>query len=217
MRARDGRSLTEEVYSTLRSDVLYGRLEPGQRLHLRETALALGVSLGVVREAATRLASERLLVAMPHSGFRARVLTREHLDQLTWVRCHIEGLALRASIEAGGRDWEANLVAAQHLLATTPPVKDEAVNEEWMRAHRNFHTALSDGCQNQPLLEVRQQLFDEAELYRHWSARTKGATRDLTGEHQRLVDAALVRDADRAVELLEAHLRYTAATIDDPT
>jgi DNA-binding GntR family transcriptional regulator len=216
MRQRQGRSLTEDVYESLRADILHGRRGPGDRLHIRDTAATLGVSLGVVREAATRLATERLLDANPQSGFRVRALSPGHLADLTWMRCHVESLAVRESVRHGDANWEAALVAAHHLLIITAPMLDGEINEAWMTAHRRFHAALTAGCANQTLLEVRQRLFDEAELYRHWSARTKGAERDLPGEHTRLMDAVLARQEDLAADLLVEHLRYTAATVAEP-
>ena len=61
------------------------------------------------------------------------------------------------------------------------------------------------------VLDIRQRLFDEAELYRHWSARGLGSKRDIAAEHADLVAAALRRDAVTATRLLQEHLRQTAA------
>ncbi|MGH9231902.1 MAG: GntR family transcriptional regulator, partial [Acidimicrobiales bacterium] len=56
-RQRRGRSLVEDVYEALRSDILFGRRLPSSRLQLNELAEEHGVSLSVVREAVTRLAT----------------------------------------------------------------------------------------------------------------------------------------------------------------
>ena len=180
-------------------------------MHLGDLAQESGVSLGVVREAVTRLASEGLLHATPQSGFRVPTLSAEHLADLTWARCHIEGLSVGESITHGDTDWEANLVAAHHVLSVTAPLSSDGINPAWMNAHRRFHTALAAGCPNETLLEIRQRLFDEAELYRHWSARGIGSKRDIAAEHAGLLAAALDRDPDRAARLLQDHLRHTAA------
>ncbi len=210
-RQRQGRSLTEDVYQDLRRRVLHGELAPGTRMHLGDLAQSSEVSLGVVREAVTRLASEGLLHATPQSGFRVPTLSAEHLTDLTWARCQIESLTVGESITHGDTEWEANLVAAHHVLSVTAPLSDDGINPAWMNAHRRFHTALAAGCPNQTMLEVRQRLFDEAELYRHWSARGVGSRRDIAGEHVDLLAAALGRDPGTASRLLQEHLRHTAA------
>ena len=71
-RERRGRSLVEDVYEALRSDILFGRRLPSSRLQLNELAEEHGVSLSVVREAVTRLATEDLVEATPQRGFRVR-------------------------------------------------------------------------------------------------------------------------------------------------
>lgn len=210
MRERRGPSLTIDVYDQLRIAVLHGELSSGQRLHLSNLARDYGVSLGVMREAVTRLASERLLEATPQAGFRVRPVSTEHLAHLTDVRCHLERMAITEAILSGDVQWEADLVAAHHVLGITPPVAAGTVNPEWMTAHRRFHTALAAGCPNPILLDLRQRLFDEAELYRHRSTERRGRERDVAGEHEALLEAALARDLDAASALIESHLRTTA-------
>jgi DNA-binding GntR family transcriptional regulator len=212
MRERRGPSLTADVYDHLREAVLHGTLSSGERLHLGNLARANGVSLGVVREAVTRLASERLLEATPQSGFRVRPLSAQHLADLTDTRCQLERAAITESIIHGDTAWEGNVVAAHHVLRVTPSVMpDDTVNPGWMDAHRRFHATLVGGCPNAILLELRQRLFDEAELYRHRSAEHDGRERDIDDEHQGLVHAVLDRDAIAATSLIEAHIRATAA------
>jgi DNA-binding GntR family transcriptional regulator len=206
------RTLTGEVYADLRRRVLHGELPSGTRLHLGQLAQACGVSLGVVREAVTRLAGERLLEAIPQSGFRVRELSAAHLADLAWARGHIESLAVHASVVHGDTEWEAALLGAHHVLAATPPFNDDGtVNGGWMNAHRRFHAELASACPSSTMLDTRQRLFDEAELYRHWSARGAGAKRDIAAEHEGLLSAALRRDSEGAAALVCAHIEYTAS------
>ena len=210
MRQRRGGSLAIDVYDEVRADVLHGTLIAGDRLHLGNLASAYGVSLGVVREAVTRLASERLLEAIPQAGFRVRPLSPAHLADLSEARCHLERITISEAIRHGDARWEGDLVAAHHVLRITPPLIDDVINPEWMNAHRRFHAVLVGGCPNAILLELRQRLFDEAELYRHRSAEHAGRKRDVTKEHLALLDAVLARDVRAATTLIEAHLRTTA-------
>jgi DNA-binding GntR family transcriptional regulator len=53
-------------------------------------------------------------------------------------------------------------------------------------------------------------LRDSAEIYRCWSAQYVGEyDRDVAGEHQRILDAALRRDADEATTALSEHIELT--------
>jgi DNA-binding GntR family transcriptional regulator len=218
-RQRQGRSLAEDVYEALRADVLLGRRLPGARIQLRDLADEHGVSLSVVREAVTRLASEDLVVATPQRGFRVRSLSLEDLRDLTWVRIQIETLALRQSIANGDVDWEADLVSAHHRLAGTPTqLEDGTPNVGWMAVHGAYHTALCAAARSPTLERIRRQLFDASELYRYWSATLPAGTvtvrRHADEEHRDICEAALARDADRAVELMTAHLNATARQLE---
>ncbi len=212
-RQRQGRSLAEDVYEALRADILFGRRLPGSPIRLRVLADEHDVSLSVVREAVTRLASEHLVDATPQRGFRVRSLSLDDLRDLTWVRIQIETLALRESIAKGDVDWEADLVSAHHRLAGTPTqFEDGTPNFGWMAVHGAYHAALGAAAGSPTLERIRRQLFDASELYRYWSATLPARTvrRHADEEHREICEAALARDADRAVELMTAHLNATA-------
>ena len=96
------------------------------------------------------------------------------------------------------------------LLASDPLLR----NEEWASAHMAFHATLIENCGNPVLLDICARLSDAAELYRAWSTiGGRDAGRDVAGEHQGLLDAALAHDADQAVARFEAHLDRTAAIV----
>jgi DNA-binding GntR family transcriptional regulator len=63
------------------------------------------------------------------------------------------------------------------------------------------HVGFQRGADDLPLL---------AELYRRWSVDLdETATRDSAAEHKALLDAALARDAELAVDLLATQIRTT--------
>jgi DNA-binding GntR family transcriptional regulator len=201
----------------MRDDICTGRLLPGTRVNLAEVAKARGVSLTVVREAVTRLASERLMQATPQQGFRVWPLSVPDLLDLTRVRIEIESLTLRESVANGDLQWEANLVAAHHRLAgaATPPGQETSQpNYAWMRAHSEFHAALADACTSPLLKQLRQQLFDSAELYRRWTSASAPIARPrrkqaVHKEHRAMLETALDHDADKVVDLVTKHVQRT--------
>jgi DNA-binding GntR family transcriptional regulator len=198
------------VYLELRRAVMHGQLAPGSRLHLGELAAEHDVSLGVVREAVTRLASERLLDATPQSGFRVRTISIQRLRDLVEARCSIERMVVSESVCHGDTEWEAALLGAHHTLSVCPLTIKGTANADWMNAHRTFHIALAAACPNATLRGIRSQLFDEAELYRQWSAPSLKTDRNVSCEHADLLAAALAHHAKRAGDLIVEHLRHTA-------
>lgn len=179
-----------------------------EKLKIHDLAGQLGVSPGVVREALSRLASERLVIATPQRGFRVAPVSAEDVHDLTEARIDIEMACLRRSIARGDLAWEAGIVAATHRLNRTPHDVNEA-EEEWARAHATFHAALVAACDSSWLLAMREQLYYQAERYRTINIRVSGHVRDLPGEHEKIASAVLKRDLDGAGALLTEHLRLT--------
>lgn len=207
--AATGSTRTELVYETLRRELLNGQLPPGSKLKMIDLAERFSASQSVVREALTRLAEQGLVVATPQRGFRVRDLSVEDIAQLTEARVEIEALALRLAIRRGDIHWETSVLSTHHVLERTPVAHpDGSFNEEWPVRHRDFHAALLSGCANRRIGEVAEALRDGAELYRRWYwALTDDHRRDLAGEHRRLKELALARDADTAVSLLSDHIK----------
>src|SRR5919108_1725154 len=205
--------LSERVYAHLRDAIMRGDYAPGTALKPHELAKQRGVSLAVVREALVRVVGEGLADRLPNRGFAVPVLSDRRWQEIAEARRTIEPVVLRMSIERGDLDWEARVRAAHHRLARTPAYASEAgqyYSEAWSEAHRVFHRALLEGCGNPVLLETFDRMWSASELARRWSAH-RTPDRDYLGEHRRLEEAALARDADTAAEVLTRHLTQTAA------
>jgi DNA-binding GntR family transcriptional regulator len=219
--ATTGVTRTDGVHARLREDILGGVLPPGQRLKFPELCKRYDTSVGAAREALTRLASAGLVRGQAHQGYVVTPLSVEDLSELTVARVEVECLVLRMAISEGDVRWEADAIAAHHLLERAPyldPDNAARSTAEWSAAHAAFHEALLAGCGNRRLREVAIGLRDEAELYRQWSitpALAKG--RDVNAEHRAILDAAVARDADLAVRLLGEHISLTSRLLIDST
>jgi DNA-binding GntR family transcriptional regulator len=209
----------DRVFSELRADILAGRRRPGSKLLLAELVAHHEASMGVVREALSRLAAMGLVDNKPQHGFRVMPISLEDLRYLTEARCDIESLVLREALVHGSLAWESNVVSAHHRLTRTPQMAAEdpsRLNDEWASAHAQLHAALLDGCPNPRLRSIATALREAAELYRRWSVPIgHDQDRDIAGEHATLVRAAVERDAERAVTVLTEHIQHTARVLID--
>jgi GntR family carbon starvation induced transcriptional regulator len=206
-------SQTSAAYTRLRSDILSGRLAPGERLKINDLAALLGVSPGAIREALSRLVPEQLVVSRDQKGFVVAPLSIEDLQDLTDLRCDVEAIALRRAVERGDTAWEGAILAAAHRLRRTPMIDaDRSIALDWVDRHAAFHAAFVGTCGSARLLTLHAQLYEQSERYRGLSVLVD-ADRNVEAEHQALVDAALDRDTARLVELTVAHFRTTTALI----
>jgi DNA-binding GntR family transcriptional regulator len=201
----------DEVYQRLRSEILAGRLAPGARLPFAELSQRYDTSTGVLREVLPRLVEQGLVVSKPQIGFRVVSVSPEDLLHLTEVRVMIESLALRQSVVQGDLTWESDILAAHHRMRGLPMFNSaHMVDEAWLEAHAVFHSTLLQACPNTRLTKIADMLRDSAEIYRCWSAQYgEEHDRDVAAEHQRILDAALRRDADAATIALTEHIELT--------
>jgi GntR family transcriptional regulator, carbon starvation induced regulator len=208
--------LTERAYQALRKAIVSCDLQPGMRLKVETLSRELGFSSSPLREALSRLAQEGFIQALDHRGFRVTPISLDELRDLTRLRVLLETEALAESIDRGGDEWEARIVAAFHRLALFEQRLDGgpvALNDDWSGCHRDFHFALMSGCESPLMLRVAGTLFDQAERYRRFSARHRMRSRSQKSEHQALMDAALARKKSQAIALLREHITTTAENV----
>ena len=211
------RTLAERALRLVRDDILNGRLAPGARLRINLLQQRYGLGLSPLREALLRLSTEGLVVAEGQRGFAVSPVSLAELQDQTVARKCLDIAALKQSMAQGDADWEAQVMAANHLLARTPLPRDASDIEAakvWEERHRAFHRSLIAGCGSHWLLRLHNQLVDQIERYRtmrilhHQEAAAK--VRDVVAEHAAITDAVLKRDVALASELMDRHISATA-------
>jgi len=218
--ADDPKRRSENAYDLLRGEILCGALLPGERLRAADLRARYGLGLTPIREALMRLSSEGLVESESHRGARVRETTPRDLADIMRARREIERLCLTRAMARGDEVWEAEILRAMHLLSRADlPASPEAraVAEAWEVRHRQFHFALVSACGSDWLLHFWNTLADHSERYRslrllHHKA-PAADVRDLNAEHERIMDAVLARDVDRATALMDAHLSKTEQAV----
>lgn len=210
-----GRTVAADVTHRLRQELVRGELQPGEPLRFDALRSSFGVSFTTLREALTALVAEGLVLVEEQRGFRVAPVSARDLTEVTDARVLIEVEVMRRSIEKGNDDWEMRVVSTLHRLrrieerAADNPLRDP----EWNVAHRQFHEALVSAADSATLLAIRATLFERAARYRYLSANLRPHPRDKVEEHRAIMQAAIARDVDLAVKLIERHIRTTTDNV----
>ena len=211
-------TLASSVYDMMRQDILKGDLPPGEKLRVEYLRDRYGVGASPIREALNRLSVDGVVMRVDQKGFRVATVSVAELDELIKTRCWLEETAIRESIAAGDDAWEERLVLTFHRLSKAPRSTEQityAINPDWEVLHRAFHLALIGACGSRWLISYCEQLNDLADRYRQLAVRVTYPRRNELDEHKAIMDAAVNRDPDRAVEVLMDHYRRTAEIIRD--
>jgi DNA-binding GntR family transcriptional regulator len=202
----------EEVHRLLRRDILSGRLSPGRKLPFRQLAQHYGFGIAPLREALSKLASERLVLFEGQRGFTVAPVSREELHDVCTLWSALSVESLKMAIGRGDANWEADILAALHRLSRTPlpasPTDYKAI-EKWERLHKHFHMSLIAACGSPWRLHFCSILSDQFERYRRVMlmrmATSEPTARKVEEEHRQIAEAAVDRDSDRAPRLMADH------------
>jgi len=203
----------EKTYRRIRTDIVFGRLPPGERLTLDRMRDAYEVSVSTLRELLNRLSSEGLVVAEGSRGFQVTPISAANLREVAAMRCLLETHALELSFTSGDMEWEGGVVAAHHKLASMERRMSAGERsqhaETWKQYDREFHRALIAACGSRVLLETHAQIYDRYLRYQVIAAVYRGEV--AAGEHRRLLDCALKRDWKSAQATLTKHVQDCVA------
>ena len=133
--------------------------------------------------------------------------------QLSEATIVVEGFCLRRAIEIGDLDWETQVTATHYRLINLPVSEaDDASRfcKRFTAVYSEFRRALVSACDNQWMLKIREMLHAQSERYRQICMKQRPKLVDYRDGCPALVQAALGRDADRAIELLSQRLRTNA-------
>jgi DNA-binding GntR family transcriptional regulator len=199
-------SATQKAYRSIRRMIVTGELQPGEKLKIERLKTTLDIGASPIREALSLLTSDQLVERIDQRGFRAAAASRENFEEIFGLRCSLEDMALRQSIGNATNEWEENLILAHHRMVRGVRDKDESFEE----CHKAFHTALLVNCGSPILLKFCSQLYDLNVRYRNLAGQAQSyPMRDVSDEHEGILQAALERDADKTSERLLAHYRQT--------
>ncbi|MEO0693570.1 MAG: GntR family transcriptional regulator [Pseudomonadota bacterium] len=201
-------SATQQAYTSLRRMIVSGALKPGEKLKIEALRQMLHTGASPIREALSLLTSDNLVERIDQRGFRTADVSPENFAEILLLRCKLEDLALRQSIEAATQAWEEQVVLAHHRMQRAKAEKSERFED----LHKEFHMALLANAQSPILLKFCSQLYDLNIRYRFLAGSAlEYKRRDVTDEHAGILSAAVAGDADLASERLIRHYEMTGS------
>jgi DNA-binding GntR family transcriptional regulator len=194
--------LRDNVYESLRSDILTCHFAPGDDMREQELAERYAVSRQPVREALLRLEREHLVTVQPRQGYRVNPISLADARDLLRFRLALEPACVAEAIEH----------ANQEVLLALDQFRRFAGNrEDFITYNRGFHCALADASGNRRMAAAARDLIEQADrLVRVSLANLKGHDpAQLVAEHADLIEAMQRRDARAAVRIIKAHIQKT--------
>jgi DNA-binding GntR family transcriptional regulator len=207
-----GLGVAEQAYQAIRTDIIFGRLAPRERLRLERLKEQYATSVSTLREILSRLTSEGFVQAEGQRGFEVAPVSFKGLEEIAELRFLVEQHAIRGSFAAGDLEWEGAVVAAHHKLALHERAMlsseslslDSAHVERWKRYDLEFHQALVSACGSRELTDLHSATCSKYLRYQILAFVYRGKV--AADEHARLMRAALDRDVRIAQRVLREHI-----------
>ncbi|MBZ7926334.1 GntR family transcriptional regulator [Ensifer adhaerens] len=197
----------KSVYETLRTEILALTLAPGQLLDENSLAERFDMSRSPVREALIRLAGEELVVTLSNRStivapievatFPKYVEALDIAQRMnTRLAAQLRTDADLKAISKRQKEFEAAVKGANHL--------------QMSEANKQFHMAIAAAGKNAYLASFYERLLNQGQRMLHLHFEYLERTHEgylLTDEHNQMLEAIRMRDADLADELAHAHTR----------
>lgn len=196
-------SRSEAAYDLLRSSIMEGLLQPGQRLREIDVSDWLEMSRTPVREAFRRLERDGLITFAPHKGMTVTVLDHGAVMELYRMREVLEGTA--ASL-AAQHATDAEIAALEDMIAHQKSALDAELHE-LSSQNVAFHNAIYAAAHNRYLLRSLNGLRDSMALLGRTTYSVHGRAQAAMDEHHAVVTAIARRDPVEADAAMRAHLR----------
>jgi DNA-binding GntR family transcriptional regulator len=128
------------AYNHLKSNVLSGHFNPGERLTEEHLAKTLGVSRTPVREALHKLSAEGLIQPLESRGFCVARDSREEIEDLFDIRAALEGYAIRLICDCIS---EQSLKELNGFIQKSQDALNRKAVDEIFEYNTQFHDALN--------------------------------------------------------------------------
>ena len=201
----------EVAYSQLKDAILGNEMPAGAQAMEPELALRYGVSRATIREALIRLEAEGLIEIVPRRGARVLPIVADDMREIYQILISLESDAAYELAARGLTDQELELLT----LANNSMV--EALNKEdlatWAVADDAFHRGILDLHGNKRLGKIVTSLMHQAHRARLVTRKFRPLPAKSIEEHDGILDAIRVNDADAARDLFKAHRKRSANEI----
>lgn len=199
----EGLSRVEQVYRTIRNNILSNHYPPGHQVLEPELAKQLGVSRTPVREALIRLEAEKLIELIPRRGMRVLPLVPKDYLHICQLISALEGKALELLITKNpGKDAMQPLEDALNEMDTALRTNDLV---SWSEADEKFHRFILNLCGNARLVHMLEVLRAQTWRARMILLKLRPSLESSNQSQRQLYNAILQGDLHETQDIYEAH------------
>lgn len=194
------RSITDE----LRSDILSGRFEPGDRLLEVPLAEEYRCGRAAVRSALVELTTEGLVEREANRGATVRRISITEAIQITEARAALESLI---AAQAARHATDADRDELRDIIADMRAAVDDERRRDYSDLNGLFHRRLREMSGHTVAAELVANLRNRAAHHQYRLSVMPGRPTESVEQHARIADAVVAGDEVTAATAMSDHLR----------
>ena len=189
-------TVSEDVYQSLKKDILTCKHKPGAVLKEKELAALYGSSRVPVREACGRLQQEGLLEAVPYKGYFVSQVSLKDIADYFDLRLLLETYAVEQAVL---RASDQQLAALEELASHEYTYHDWPTYIEFLGHNREYHMAIAMLSGNAKLARIVSDIIERMQRFFFLGLDLGDFGQEMREEHQILTHAIRAGSKESAV------------------
>lgn len=213
LRISSKRSLSEQIYTFLRSLIITAHIKPGSTFSENEISTHLKISRQPVREALNHLEHDGLVSIFPQKGTCVKKISVNKLQQVVFIRTALECACIDNIQTLNVRKYNAVLKKLKtNLLYQKTRIDEDNKAEDFIKLDDKFHELICEFSDCEMTWKVIQSFKGQLDRIRYLSMGHESPLDSLIEEHEVIITAIENGDFEKARDLLKTHLNEIMMT-----
>lgn len=208
LKASKQHSATKTAANKIKHLIFTGELVADSNHLETELATRLGMSRTPVREATLTLQAHGLLVVQPRKGIKIKSISVQDMSDIYEIITEMECIAVRRTANMGFT--KADMKSLFDTIDRMSSALNQEDREAWAIADEEFHFELIKFSGNKHLEALIAKMNDQVRRARIITLNMRPLPTKSNKDHQKLCQAILKGDADKAVDIHRKHRNYAA-------
>lgn len=197
------RSVRDQVYESLKEQIISLSILPGTALSENEMAIQFGVSRTPIRESFVRLAQEGLVQVLPQRGTLVSLIDRELVEEARFMRSQLECAVVELACQTISQETLQQLMS--NLQQQQLSLEQENV-ERIFKLDQQFHALLFAGVSKTNTWNTMSLLTVHLDRSRKLRLLDNYDWQQIYEQHVHIVEAIRQQDAKTAIAIMQQHI-----------
>ena len=202
-------SLANQVFALIEKNILTGVYPAGELITEPKLSMELGVSRTPVREALTKLETERLIKQTP-SGMLVIGITPKDVDEMYAVKRAMEPYTIGLAVQNMTKEIEDKL---QEILEQQEFFVTKSNAEKIKDLDTEFHDLIYEASNSPTLASILSPVHHKLMRFRKVSLQFSDRSKQSVEEHRKILEAIKARDEAAAKALMLEHVNNAYVNI----